>query len=166
MRDGRIVAVGDASAPAAGGDAQRIDCEGGVLLPAFIDAHCHLLVVRGEPALGRLHRRAQHRRDPARDRGTRGGDAARDGWIRAFGYEETSLAEGRHPDAARSRRAPRRRIPCGLIHRSGHASVLNSSRSDELGIDDRRPKSRPAASIERDLATGEPNGAAARRWRT
>ncbi len=49
IRDGRIAAIGTgpeaARALDSGADriAQRIDCRGGTLLPAFIDAHCHLL---------------------------------------------------------------------------------------------------------------------------
>ncbi|MEX0787088.1 MAG: hypothetical protein WD939_10665 [Dehalococcoidia bacterium] len=44
-RDGRIVVAGSEreAAQALAADAERIDCRGGVLLPAFIDGHCHLL---------------------------------------------------------------------------------------------------------------------------
>lgn len=42
VRDGRVIAVGayDEVAPLAA-DAERIDCDGGVLLPGFVDSHTH-----------------------------------------------------------------------------------------------------------------------------
>jgi len=47
VRDGRIVRVGDAYELdfLAGVDTRVVDCEGGVLLPGFIDAHTHLDVL-------------------------------------------------------------------------------------------------------------------------
>ncbi len=152
LRDGRIVAV-DASV--FGSDAQRIDCYGGVLVPAFIDAHCHLLSyaagLRSVDCSG-----ARSIAEVQRAIAERAATTPPDRWVRAFGYEETSLAEGRHParadlDAA----APVH--PVRLIHRSGHASVLNTLALRQLGIaiDSEEP---PGASIERDLDSGEPNG--------
>ena len=152
VRNGRIVGV-DASA--FGADAQRIDCQGGVLVPAFIDAHCHLLSyvasLRSVDCSG-----ARSIADIQRAIAQRLANMPPGRWVRAFGYEETSLAEGRHPtrddlDAA----APAH--PVRLIHRSGHASVLNTLALRELGIaiDSEEP---PGASIERDLDSGEPNG--------
>ena len=45
VRDGRIAAVGTEveAARALDSGSDRVDCQGGFLLPAFIDAHCHLL---------------------------------------------------------------------------------------------------------------------------
>lgn len=157
VRDGRIVAVGDAAEAmrAVSADAQRVDCEGGTLLPAFIDAHCHLLAyaaslrsvdcttARSIADIQAALRRAAAQRLVGE-------------WLRAFGYEETSLAEGRHPtrqdlDAA----APQH--PVRLIHRSGHASVLNSAALEQagIGIASEEP---PGGHIERDVASGEPAG--------
>jgi predicted amidohydrolase YtcJ len=47
VRDGRIVRVGDAYELdfLAGVETERIDCDGQVLLPGFVDAHTHLTVV-------------------------------------------------------------------------------------------------------------------------
>src|SRR3990172_11601689 len=98
VRDGAIAAVGDVqgAARAVDADAQRIDCGGGTLLPAFIDAHCHLLAYaaglrsvdcRGARRIADIQAALRRRAEelPAGE------------WIRAFGYEETSLEEGRHP---------------------------------------------------------------------
>lgn len=157
VHDGRIVAVGDArkAARALDGDAERIDCAGGVLLPAFIDAHMHLLSyaasLRSVDCTGAHSIAEIQEAIRARAGSTRAG-----AWVRAFGYEETQLAERRHPtrddlDAA----APAH--PVRLIHRSGHASVLNSlaMRAAGIGIATEEPA---GGYMERELATGEPSG--------
>jgi len=157
VRDGAITAVGsfDKAAAASGSEAERIDCGGGVLLPAFIDAHCHLLsyasslisVDCGSARSIADVRDAIRRRASQTPPGT---------WIRAFGYEETQLAEARHPtatdlDAATSEH------PVRLVHSTGHARVLNSLALRIAGIDSGTEE--PAGGvIERDLGTGEPNG--------
>ncbi len=154
VRDGRIAAVGRGATAAVGSGAERIDCQSGVLIPGFIDAHCHLLSyaaslrsVDCSPArsIADIQRAISERAattEPGR-------------WVRAFGYEETSLAERRHPTRADLDTASEH--PVRLIHRSGHASVLNSLALRELSIAI-DTEERPGASIERDLTTGEPNG--------
>ena len=157
VSDGKIVAVGSAgeAASALGSEANRFDCEGGVLLPAFIDAHCHLLsyaasllavdcgtVISIAEIQDAIRQRA--RRTPAGS------------WIRALGYEETQLAEGRHPTAVDLDVATLEH-PVRLIHGSGHVRVLNSLALSIAGIDGGTEE--PAGGIiERDLNTGEPNG--------
>ena len=157
VRDGRIVAAGDAreAARALDGDAERIDCAGGVLLPAFIDAHIHLLSY----AASLRSVDCTRARSIAEIQGAlreRAGSTPAGSWVRAFGYEETQLAKRRHPnrhdlDAA----APDH--PVRLIHRSGHASVLNSLalRKAHIDIATEEP---PGGYMERDTATGEPSG--------
>ena len=156
-RDGRIVAAGDAreAARALDGDAERVDCAGGVLLPAFIDAHIHLLSY----AASLRSVDCTRARSIAEIQGAlreRAGSTPAGSWVRAFGYEETQLAERRHPnrhdlDAA----APDH--PVRLIHRSGHASVLNSLALRKVGIDI-ATEDPPGGYMERDTATGEPSG--------
>ena len=157
VRDGRIVAVGSAAAVARtlGAGGERIDCQGDVLLPAFIDAHCHLLAyaasLRSVDCTGarRIADLQEALRQAAAQRPA--GE-----WVRAFGYEETTLAEGRHPnrhdlDAA----APGH--PVRLIHRSGHASVLNSLALQRAGIGVTTEEP-PGGFLDRDPASGEPTG--------
>lgn len=157
VRDGRIVAVGSErdAARALDANAERVDCRGGVLLPAFIDGHCHLLAYaaslraadcRGARSIADIQRAVRERVavTPAGD------------WVRASGYEETRLAEGRHPTAADlDVAAPDH--PVRLIHSSGHTRVLNTLALRLAGIDasTREP---PGGVIEREPATGEPNG--------
>jgi predicted amidohydrolase YtcJ len=157
VREGRVVAAGglEEASAAIGSGAERIDCGGGVLLPAFIDAHCHLLAYAATAlcadctsarSITEIQEavRTQARRVPAGQ------------WVRAFGYEETRLAEGRHPDRHDlDVAAPNH--PVRLIHRSGHASVLNSVAMRLAGIDAATEEPR-GAGIDRDPHTGEPTG--------
>ena len=157
VHDGRIVAVGEAreTARALDADAERVDCAGGTLLPGFIDAHCHLLAYAASlasvdcTAAGSISdiQEAIRRRAEELPAGQ---------WVRAFGYEETSLVERRHPNRHElDGAAPDH--PVRLIHGSGHASVLNSLALRLAGIDNTTEE--PAGGVmERDLSSGEPTG--------
>jgi hypothetical protein len=152
VRDGRIVAVGDA---ALSGGGERIDCEGGVLLPAFIDAHCHLLAYAASlHSIDCSDARTIGEIQDAIRRKAASTPAGR--WIRAFGYEETALAEQRHPDK-RDLDAAAPEHPVRLIHRSGHATVLNSLALEEAGIGIETEETE-GGSLERELSSGEPSG--------
>jgi len=155
----RILAVGS------GGDARAhvglrtevIDCGDRAVLPGFIDGHCHLLAyaasllsVDCSPAavssIGDIQAAIRQRAE-----GTPTGR-----WVRAVGYSEVDLAEERHPtrwdlDAA----APNN--PVRLIHRSGHACVLNSLALRLCGIDITTEEP-PGGYLDRDISSGEPTG--------
>ena len=152
-----IVAVGaEHEVAARAGDARRVDCAGDVLAPAFVDAHCHLLATAAcrlsvdcSPTAVRSIADIQARLRQAADR-------RMDGWIRAAGYDEAQLVERRHPtrvdlDAA----VPH--LPVRLLHRSGHAVVLNTPAMLAAGIGNETPEP-PGAVIDRVPGTGEPSG--------
>ena len=152
VTEGRIAAVGG-GIPAT---ARVVDCRGGVLLPGFIDPHVHLLAAAAmrrsvdcSPRAVRSIRDIQERlAQAARDRSA--------GWVRATGYDETALAEGRHPtrwdlDAAVAER------PVRLLHRSGHAAVLNSAALALAGISISSAEP-PGGVIDRRTGDGEPTG--------
>ena len=157
VRDGTIVAVGSAAetASALGSEADRYDCERGVLLPAFIDAHCHLLSYAASLRAVDCSaaRSIAEIQDAIRQRAGRTPPGS---WIRAIGYEETQLAEARHPTATELDAATME-CPVRLIHSSGHVRVLNSLALRIAGID-RGTEEPPGGIIERDVETGEPNG--------
>ena len=76
-------------------------------------------------------------------------------WVVGRGYDESALAERRHPtrhdlDAA----APD--VPVRLVHRSGHACVLNSAALAQVGIDAQTPD--PVEGVIARDAAGEPTG--------
>lgn len=159
VEDERILAVGSEGDVRAliGPRTEVIDCGGRAVLPGFIDGHCHLLAyaasllsVDCSPAAvssiadiqAAIRRRAQ--------------ETPIGRWVRAIGYSEVDLAEGRHPtrwdlDAA----SPDH--PVRLIHRSGHACVLNSLALRLCGIDIATEEP-PGGYLERDVSSGEPTG--------
>jgi len=156
----RILAVGsdaEIRCQARSAHAEVIDCRGQALLPGFIDAHCHvlayaasLLAVDCSPdavsSIGDIQAALRRQAEVT--------PAGR--WLRAVGYSEVDLAEGRHPtrwdlDLA----VPDH--PVRLIHRSGHACVLNSLALRLCGIDTETEEP-PGGYMERDLASGEPTG--------
>jgi hypothetical protein len=159
---GRVVAVGKrAEVEAATGRPGRgdevIDLRGGCALPAFIDAHVHLLAsaaARVSVDCGPERVRSIEELQAALR--TRSAALPAGAWLRAVGYDELALRERRHPtrrdlDAA----VPDR--PARLLHRSGHASVLNSPGLRLAGIGNETPEP-PGACIDRELETGEPSG--------
>ena len=134
-----------------------IDFEGRTLVPGFNDAHLHLfslirklLSIDISPAAVRSItdiKEAVRRKAEKTPPGT---------WLSGTDYNEFYLAEKRCPtrwdlDEA----APNH--PVVLSHRSLHACVLNSLALSLAGINAATPEP-PGGRIERDLATGEPNG--------
>lgn len=158
VRDGVIAAVGDARPLAAMAPAaERVDCNGATLLPAFIDAHCHLLATAAalrsvdcSPAAVRSVAEIQARLREAAARVPPGA------WLRAAGYDESQLAERRHP-TRRDLDAAVAHVPVRLLHRSGHAVVLNSLAMRLAGITNETPEP-PGAVIDRFLDDGTPSG--------
>jgi len=55
------------------------------------------------------------------------------GWIRAWGYEPSVLAERRHPTSVDLDRVTRN-VPTVLHDRSGHVAVVNTAAAEALGI--------------------------------
>ncbi len=159
IRGDRILLVGgdDDIQPLKGPHTRVIDCHGKAVIPGFEDAHCHPLALAASllsvdcgplsvrsigDLISRIHERASS--TPAGE------------WIRATGYHEFYLREKRHPNRWELDQATSDH-PVKLSHRSGHACVLNSLGLERLGISSETPEP-PGSIIERDLATGEPNG--------
>jgi predicted amidohydrolase YtcJ len=141
----------------AGAGTRVIDCGGRTAVPGFNDAHLHffslvqklLSIDLSPPAV----RSIADIKEAIRRRAT---GTPPDTWLRGTDYNEFYLAEKRCPtrwdiDEA----APGH--PVILNHRSLHACVLNSLALSLAGINSETPEP-PGARIERDLATGEPNG--------
>lgn len=159
VRAGVIAAVGDEaavrrSAPAA---APVVDATGLTVVPGFVDAHLHLAAYAAALRAVDCSPAAVRTIDAivaavrARARATPPGQ-----WVRATGYDEWALAEGRHPtrwelDAATTAH------PVRLVHRSGHAVVLNSRALALAGITIASEEP-PGGVIDRRLSDGEPSG--------
>lgn len=154
--DGRVAWVGDGEPPETPRGVEPVDCDGATILPGFIDAHCHplalgarLSAVDCSPAHVRSIANLQRRlREAARS--TSGL------WIKAAGYDELLLAEGRHPTRADLDAAVQDR-PVRLVHAAGHALVLNSEGLEAVGIDSSTPEA-PGGTIDRAPESSEPTG--------
>ena len=156
---GRLLAVGSQAwvVRQRGPQTRLVDGHGLTLLPGFIDAHCHLLSYAASllsvdcgPRAVRSIGDVQAALAAAAARTPEGR------WLRAVGYDETDLAEGRHPtrwdlDAA----VPRH--PVRLVHRTSRACVLNSRAMTLVGLD-ASSEEPPGGYMERDPSTGEPTG--------
>lgn len=159
VKGDRIAWVGGNADLAAlkGPNTKVIDCGGRTVIPGFIDAHCHVVALAATlvevdcspEAVSSIEeiKVALRRQAEAQPPGT---------WIRAHGYNEFYLAEGRHPtrwdlDAA----APYHCVK--LTHRTRRAAVLNSLALGRAGISI-ESSDPPGGLIDRDLDSGEPTG--------
>ena len=159
VRGSRIIAVGSEEEVSRfeGEGARVVDCGGRAVIPGFIDAHCHLLAYAASLlSLDVSPQAVSSIADIQRALRERASTTPPGGWIRAAGYDETALAEKRHP-TRRDLDAAAPGHPVRLIHRSGHASVLNSVALSLAGVtvESEEP---PGGCIDRDFETGEPTG--------
>lgn len=138
---GRILAVGDDATVSALADSRTrvVELRGRSLLPGFIDAHAHLLSLGmsmsaidakapGMQSIAALQE-AVRRRAASQPPGT---------WIRGRGYDQSRLAERRHPnrvdwDAV----APQH--PVIFTRTCGHIASVSSRALAVAGIDDATP---------------------------
>lgn len=159
IRDGTILKVAGVETikELKGTRTEVVDCHGQTVLPGFNDAHCHLFAF----AKGLL--------TPTMDQDNvysisdiqylirnLANNLPKGTWIRIRGYSEFHLAEKRHPTRWDLDEATTN-YPVKLTHRSGHAHVLNSLALALASIT-KETTEPPGGMIERDLATGEPNG--------
>jgi|TARA_R110002073_G_scaffold265553_1_gene428635 hypothetical protein len=119
-----------------------IDLAGRTLMPGFIDAHGHfpgsalntVSVDLNSPPIGTM----ENMEDLLAALRARAAQLPAGEWVTGFGYDDTLLAEGRHPtreelDAV----APEH--PVALLHISGHMVVANSRALEAVGIDAETP---------------------------
>jgi predicted amidohydrolase YtcJ len=156
-RGERIVAVGDlADVRAQSSGAREVDLSGSTLLPGFIETHNHFLSagqafahvdVRGSvcdsiPRLQALLGERAERTEPGQ-------------WVIGRGYDQTLLAEDRHP-TRHDLDAVSTEHPIVIFHISYHGLVANTM-ALRLGGVDRNTADVPGGEIIRD-EHGEPNG--------
>ncbi len=156
VEDGAVHALGTTSdcEAAATSSPRRVDLEGRTLVPGFVDAHMHLLLhgcrldwadLSGARSIEDIVRLLRDYAD------AHPGVASIDG----YGYDQTVLAEGRHPTAVDLDRVDRAR-PVSVQHISGHGYVVNSAVMRNLGISASTPTP-SGGRIDRGEA-GEPTG--------
>ncbi len=159
---GRIAAVGrrEDLLKAAGTSAEVVDLRGCALLPGFYAAHDHFPSWRARkldsadlnsPPIGTVTTMAQLQ-EVLRERGRKVTAGA---WIVGHGYDDTLLAECRHPTRA-DLDAVSTTQPIWIAHISGHLGVANSPALKLAGITRDTPK--PDGGVIQKDANGEPNG--------
>ena len=133
VEDGKVLARG-VNLDAGESDAREVSFEGRWLLPAFNDAHCHILPTGLD--LRKLHLGQCASREEVLD-------AVRDRlaelpvgeWLEAVHYDQTRFEDGVHltRDALDAVSAD---VPIQLRHVNGHASVANSAALRAAGVDE------------------------------
>lgn len=164
VSDGKIIAVGTRSEVLRhkGSDSTVLELGAQALLPGFIDAHGHFTaqaMVRSavnlssppvgpvetiEDLKGALRSRIETMNIPKGQ------------WVMGFGYDESLLAEKRHPTRSDLDEVSQDR-PIYLLHVSGHLGSANSLVLEKAGIDMDTPD--PEGGVIRRMANGKtPNG--------
>ena len=143
VRDGRIEAIGRSEALLEAADDQTlvVDLRGRTLMPGFVDAHGHFpgsgqtvfSADLNSPPIGGITSMPQ-----LLQRLEGFAQVRPDGWIIGHGYDDTLIAEKRHPTRDDLDQVSMER-PVAVIHVSGHLAVANSAALVVLGIDESTP---------------------------
>ena len=166
VRDGRIVAVGNADVVSklAGANTREVDLGGKTMLPGFVDSHGHAYAVGLQASTANLLPAPDGTGNSIADLQQLLGDWAannrqiveRVGWIAGFGYDDSQLAEKRHPTRDDLDRVAKD-IPVIIIHQSGHLGVANSKALELAGITS-ETKDPKGGVFRRQANSNEPNG--------
>ena len=164
VKDGKILTVGSAEVVMAtrGENTQVVNLQGKTMTPGFIDAHGHLKNVGFQALSANLLPPPDADVDSLavlQEKLGQWGEgelSAKLGWIIGFGYDDSQLAEKRHPnrddlDAVSSEK------PVFIIHQSGHLYVANSELLEMAGIT-AETDDPDGGVIQRRPGSREPNG--------
>ena len=158
-----IVAVGsDAEVRAlAGPETRVVDLDGRTMTPGFYAAHDHFpgsgrvavtQVDLNSPPIGVIENMDQL----VAALGARAEELPEGQWVSGRGYDDTLLAEQRHPTREDLDRASTTH-PIYISHTSGHLGVANSLALELAGVTRDTPDP-PGGVVRRDPDTGEPDG--------
>jgi predicted amidohydrolase YtcJ len=140
VRDGKVLAVGTrAEIEALVPDARRVALDGRVAIPAFNEAHMHLLPYG--LALSQVNLRAEEVRslDEVLRRIRDAAKAAPKGaWVLGRGYDHAELDIGRHPTSAELDAASPDN-PVFIVRTCGHMGVANSAAMRLAGVGHNTP---------------------------
>ena len=139
LKDGKVFALGDSALAAAGSQTRHIDLDGRVAIPAFNEAHMHLLPYG--LGLTQVNLRAEEVRtlDEVLLRiSTAAKSAPKGAWVIGRGYDHGELDVGRHPTAAElDAAAPEN--PVYIVRTCGHMGVANSTALKLAGVGHNTP---------------------------
>ncbi|MEE4638206.1 MAG: amidohydrolase [Wenzhouxiangella sp.] len=166
VKDGRILAVGtQADVMALAGDNTRLmDLEGKTLVPGFVESHGHTYMMGLQAATANLLpppdgegadiASVQRLLTAWTEENT--GVVERVGWIVGFGYDDSQLAEQRHP-TRQELDAVSTDYPVIIIHQSGHLGVANSKALELAEVTAETPNP-PGGVFRREADGNQPNG--------
>lgn len=166
VEGGVISAVGSSEDVLSLADAntQRINLGGRALLPGFVDSHSHANGIGLQALSANLLPAPDGVGNSVADLQRLLGDYLNTdpnllkstGWLIGFGYDDSQLAEQRHP-TRQELDAVSVEVPIIIIHQSGHLGVANTLALQLGGID--ASTADPAGGVfRREGASGEPNG--------
>ncbi|XZG70471.1 amidohydrolase [Chitinibacteraceae bacterium HSL-7] len=164
IKNGKIIAVGYEQdlKKYRGKGTKVIDLQGKTMIPGFIDAHGHVfntgiqalsanLLAPPDGDVTNIASLQQKLRDWA----AKPGNAAH-GIIMGFGYDDSQLAEQRHP-TRQELDAVSKDLPVLIIHQSGHLASLNSKALELAGFT-ASSKDPEGGKIRRESGSQQPNG--------
>ena len=168
VKDGKILAAGardEIENSHKGENTRIIDLAGNTMLPGFVDSHSHAHVIGLQASTANLLPPPDgNGKDIASLQALLGDWATvnrknwvdRIGWIAGFGYDDSQLAEQRHPTRDDLDKVSTD-FPVIIIHQSGHLGVANSKALELAGVnaDTEDPK---GGVFRRREGSREPNG--------
>ena len=139
IADGRVLALGEEALALAGRETRHIDLRGRVAIPAFNEAHMHLIAFG--LGLTQVNLRADQVTTLAEVQARMSAAAAQTppgAWVLGRGYDHAALDINRHPTSAElDEAAPHN--PVFIIRTCGHMGVANSAALRAAGIGHNTP---------------------------
>lgn len=166
VKDGKILSVGARAEVLKNADehTRRVDLGGKTMLPGFVDSHGHTYMIGLQATTANLlpppdgqGKDIPELQKLLADWAATHQEAVRKvGWIAGFGYDNSQLAEQRHPTRDDLDQVSKD-LPVLIIHQSGHLGVANSKALELAGItsDTKNPK---GGVFQRREGSNEPNG--------
>jgi len=168
VKDGRILAVGSEAGvlELAGNATKKIDLRGKTMLPGFFDSHGHAYLIGLQATSANLLPPPDGEgKDIASVQSLLTEWAANNeevtkkvGWIVGFGYDDSQLAEQRHPTRDDLDEVSKD-LPVLIIHQSGHLGVGNSKALEMAGVN-AQTEDPEGGVFRRREGSQEPNGVA------
>lgn len=166
VKNGKILAVGSSKEvnQYKGEKTEMHDLAGRALLPGFVDAHGHAFMIGLQAVSANLLsapdgnvKDIKSLQDTLKQWSAEHPDAQKEmGMILGFGYDNSQLAEQRHP-TREDLDAVSKDIPVLLIHQSGHIGVMNSKALEQAGYSESTPDPEGGV-IRRQPNSQQPNG--------
>jgi len=166
VRDGKILAVGKKAdvLKTAGDKTKKINLGGKTMLPGFVDSHGHAYLIGIQASTANLlpPPDGSGKDIPSLQKlltdwaATHQEAVKKVGWIAGFGYDDSQLAEQRHPTRDDLDKVSTD-LPVLIFHQSGHLGVVNSKALELAGVtaETKDPK---GGVFRRRKGSQEPNG--------